>query len=123
MTRQECRSITIHLIETGEIKKKDFCEKCGSGKFVECHHNDYTNPKDINWFCKSCHKFLHGELKRNGESIPMDKPDTGSVLNIKGIDDNLMMELKIMAARKRVTMRELVIEGIHLVIARNDKGK
>ena len=118
MTRQQCRTKTIRLIEDGEIERKDICEKCNLAKRTECHHNDYNNPKDVSWFCRSCHMGLHGELKTNGGSIPDDEPDYGSVLNIKNVDDNLMMELKIMAARKRVPMRELVIEGIKLILQR-----
>jgi len=50
------------------------CQKCGSDKFLECHHIDpvSTNPlfaNDIDsciTFCKKCHKFVHTEIEGCG---------------------------------------------------------
>ncbi len=43
---------------------KGTCESCGTGECVEGHHEDYANPLDVNWLCRSCHLLLHGERKR-----------------------------------------------------------
>lgn len=46
------------------------CEKCGSGKKLTLHHNEYyyTNEKEdnehISLFCSSCHTKLHADLRR-----------------------------------------------------------
>ena len=56
---------TNKLIKSGEIIIKTYCEKCGViGKRIECHHNDYGNPADVNFLCCSCHRKAH-----NGESM------------------------------------------------------
>ena len=123
MTRQQCRSITNGLIETGKIPRGTVCEKCGTDKKIHCHHNDYTDPENISWLCRPCHVTLHGKLKRKGDGIPMDKPDIGIPLSIKGVDAALVKRLKYIALDEDSNLRELVIEGIRLVIARHDKGK
>lgn len=35
------------------------CEVCGSGSYVDAHHDDYAKPLDVRWLCKSCHKHHH----------------------------------------------------------------
>lgn len=39
-------------LRSGRIKK-GVCT-CGS-KYVEAHHNDYTLPLEVGWFCKTHH--------------------------------------------------------------------
>lgn len=35
------------------------CEVCGSGRYVEAHHDDYAKPLDVRWLCKSHHRQHH----------------------------------------------------------------
>lgn len=37
------------------------CERCGSEKHVEKHHEDYARPLDVRWLCRGCHKAEHTE--------------------------------------------------------------
>jgi len=56
---------TNKLIKSGKIIIKTYCENCGViGKRIECHHNDYANPSDVNFLCCSCHRKAH-----NGQSM------------------------------------------------------
>lgn len=43
---------------------KRACERCGSTENIDSHHDDYDKPLDVRWLCRSCHKRLHGELRR-----------------------------------------------------------
>lgn len=51
------RTKTRYAIVDGEIKKQP-CAVCGSQK-SEAHHNDYTDPYDIHWFCRLHHRAWH----------------------------------------------------------------
>lgn len=39
----------------GQLAPPAACELCGRGGRVEKHHQDYSQPFDVLWFCKSCH--------------------------------------------------------------------
>ena len=36
------------------------CGKCGDPD-TQKHHEDYSKPLDVKWFCKRCHMELHWE--------------------------------------------------------------
>lgn len=38
------------------------CETCGSGRYVEAHHDDYANPLAVRWLCKRHHKQHHDKF-------------------------------------------------------------
>ncbi len=58
--KTKCRTETKRLIEKGKINKTP-CEVCDN-PIVECHHNDYNDPKDVKWLCKKHHKELHKSI-------------------------------------------------------------
>lgn len=35
------------------------CEACGATEKIEMHHEDYSKPFDVRWFCWACHRRLH----------------------------------------------------------------
>jgi len=35
------------------------CEVCGSTKYVDGHHDDYSKPLDVRWLCRLHHKEVH----------------------------------------------------------------
>lgn len=34
------------------------CETCGTDK-VQAHHDDYSKPAEVRWFCGPCHRAHH----------------------------------------------------------------
>lgn len=46
------------------VFRKDFCERCGSTKFLCAHHRDHNRANNeqsnIETLCKSCHQKEHG---------------------------------------------------------------
>jgi len=46
-----------NAIRNGRITKQP-CEKCGE-ELAEAHHDDYSNPLDVNWLCTKCHNREH----------------------------------------------------------------
>lgn len=36
------------------------CEKCGS-EDVQKHHDDYSKPLEVRWFCRACHLGFHAK--------------------------------------------------------------
>jgi hypothetical protein len=52
------RSVTNRYIKKGLLVKQP-CEVCGVIERVEAHHDDYTKPMDVRWFCGQHHKDHH----------------------------------------------------------------
>jgi hypothetical protein len=40
------------------ILKREPCEYCGASP-THGHHDDYSKPLSVRWFCPSCHRKLH----------------------------------------------------------------
>ena len=47
-------------IKSGRLQKQP-CEVCGSLRRPEAHHDDYSQPLSIRWFCSLHHKAAHQE--------------------------------------------------------------
>jgi hypothetical protein len=47
-------------IKAGELVRRP-CEICGSDK-SQAHHDDYAQPLDIRWLCRSHHKKHHDQF-------------------------------------------------------------
>lgn len=54
--------ILRYALRTGMIKK-GVCEVCGKEK-VHGHHDDYSKPLEVKWFCSRHHREYH--LKKKG---------------------------------------------------------
>jgi len=63
--KSNCRSYLHVYIKRGKIKK-GVCEVCGDPN-VHGHHDDYTKPLEVRWFCEIHHLELHGVIA--GEQI------------------------------------------------------
>ena len=55
--RVRVRSLARRAVWRGAIKKLP-CEMCGSPE-VEAHHDDYSRPYEVRWFCQRHHRELH----------------------------------------------------------------
>ena len=49
-----------YAVQTGEVIKPLFCERCGRKARLSGHHEDYSKPLKVIWLCSSCHKIRHG---------------------------------------------------------------
>lgn len=59
---QAARDAVKKAIKEGVLKRTP-CEICGSTTRVEGHHDDYSQPLDVRWLCRSHHSRLHAALK------------------------------------------------------------
>ena len=48
-----------YALKTGKIKRK-VCEICG--KKAEAHHEDYSKPLEVKWFCHKHHMGVHKQI-------------------------------------------------------------
>lgn len=48
-------------LKAGALVKQP-CERCGTTKQVQAHHDDYTKPLEVMWLCPVDHKVRHKEL-------------------------------------------------------------
>ena len=47
-------------INAGDLERPDECPECGDDAMtIHAHHEDYSNPLDVEWLCPSCHMRLH----------------------------------------------------------------
>lgn len=62
--KESARKITTRAIKKGLITKQP-CKDCGEIN-SEAHHEDYSLPYDIVWYCKYHHSQRHRELRKEG---------------------------------------------------------
>lgn len=55
--KENARQLTRYYVKTGKIKKLP-CSNCGDDN-SQAHHEDYSKPMDVIWFCPPCHKAHH----------------------------------------------------------------
>ncbi len=70
--KHQARWASNKAVEAGKIKKQP-CYVCGSFK-SEKHHQDYTKPLEVKWYCRKHHRELHA--KAEGEIIMKTKDTT-----------------------------------------------
>jgi hypothetical protein len=44
-----------NAVALGKIERPDACQRCGEHTRVDGHHNDYSNPLQVEWLCRRCH--------------------------------------------------------------------
>lgn len=60
------RMLLNYHLKKGNIIKPSECECCKQLIKLEGHHDDYTKPIEVKWFCRPCHfayHKLHPEIK------------------------------------------------------------
>lgn len=58
--RYQARTAVGNAIRDGRLVRKP-CEACGSER-SEAHHDDYSRPLDVRWFCRRDHRAEEGRL-------------------------------------------------------------
>lgn len=51
--------IVGNAVRDGILIRPQAYESCGSIGRIEGHHDDYTKPLSVTWFCVTCHKEWH----------------------------------------------------------------
>lgn len=66
ITREKwrARADARHAIAAGKLVRQP-CEACGA-LAVEAHHDDYSRPLDVRWFCAAHHRAHHAAEKAAG---------------------------------------------------------
>ncbi len=59
--RDIARSYVSVYIKRGKLKRGS-CEVCNSN-YVEAHHDDYSKPLDVRWFCREHHLILEAKIR------------------------------------------------------------
>ena len=52
--------LTRNAIRDGRLKKGP-CEVCGTTEKIHAHHDDYTKPLEVRWFCALHHHRMHAD--------------------------------------------------------------
>lgn len=53
-------------LEKGLLVRPDSCSRCGVVCKVIAHHADYFKPLEVEWICRRCHRYQHGQHLRGG---------------------------------------------------------
>jgi len=59
--RANCRSYANEYLRRGKLKRQR-CSVCGAAR-AQMHHEDYAEPLQVTWFCRTCHLALHAERR------------------------------------------------------------
>ena len=60
--------VRAHAILNNAIRRHGFiratvCSLCGVKGKMQAHHDDYSKPLDVRWFCCLCHKKIEYDMK------------------------------------------------------------
>jgi hypothetical protein len=58
--KDKCRSYAYTYYKRGHLTKSP-CQICGDPK-SQMHHDDYSKPLQVKWFCRKCHLKYHREI-------------------------------------------------------------
>jgi len=58
--QERCHTLYRKALRNGTLIRPSRCSYCGSTRFIEGHHEDYTLPLLVQWLCRSCHQSGHG---------------------------------------------------------------
>lgn len=85
-----------NAVQLGRVFKPDICSACGSDENVEAHHEDYTRPLEVEWWCRNCHASYHAveaikqrQVKDIGMSISSSTDDITHTIHYNIINKNL----------------------------------
>lgn len=56
-----------NALQRGDLVRPSACERCAAAVPVQSHHEDYSQPLSVDWFCGDCHRARHRELRRHSQ--------------------------------------------------------
>jgi hypothetical protein len=59
----QARRKVTQAVARGKLIKPLECENCHQKKLLDGHHNDYSKPFDVHWYCRACHLYFHAHGK------------------------------------------------------------
>lgn len=59
--RAKAHTMVGNAVRAGKLMPKP-CERCGFAIGVQAHHEDYSKPMDVIWFCTKHHGERHREI-------------------------------------------------------------
>ncbi len=103
-TEVKARGIVARARREGLITPQP-CIRCGNEDSIG-HHDDYNNPLDLMWLCRSCHGKRHAELggAGKGRSERRGIPE-GEVEIHARLDPELWTKLQKRARKNKVTLQ------------------
>ena len=98
------RRLATQAISKGILVRPNNCTECKKATKVHAHHNNYTKPLEVTWFCSKCHWKWH---KINGFSSVRNTPKDiyRYVLSINSI---IHSKIKAVAMREKRSLTKQV---------------
>lgn len=60
--KNKARACVSRAIRTGKLIRPPSCSHCGIACKPQAHHDDYSKPLEVRWFCFKCHREVgHGQ--------------------------------------------------------------
>lgn len=74
--KNNARKLLNGAVMKGDVVRISICERCGTRRSEQAHHEDYAKPLEVVWLCTLCHGLRHREIneerriaKLNGKDI------------------------------------------------------
>lgn len=65
--KSKAHTAVNNAVRDGKLKREP-CKDCGTKKWVQAHHEDYSKPLEITWLCRRCHGLRHRELNEESRA-------------------------------------------------------
>jgi hypothetical protein len=62
--KKRCRVFTCNAIRHGLLSRPDHCQRCCTPCKPSAHHENYTLPLAVQWFCRKCHNLVDREREK-----------------------------------------------------------
>ncbi len=59
-------------LKAGTLVRPSVCSRCGSSRFCEAAHSDYSKPLAVEWLCRSCHRSEDAAIPKKGKESRAD---------------------------------------------------
>lgn len=62
--KRRARAYISRELNKNRLTRPEICSECNQKGKIECHHEDYKNPKIIRWLCNACHVIADKERRK-----------------------------------------------------------